>query len=119
MAVRKLSISDVRSLVGDEFRKGQTILDQGKLSHLVRTDIKLYAEAAGSRGSSYRTSITFDDQTTDGGTVTTASVTLSEGGFVAVHDGRLGNFDGESAALIVAVRRRASQRKQRRARSEP
>ncbi len=62
MAVRKLSISDVRSLVGDEFRKGQTILDQGKLSHLVRTDIKLYAEAAGSRGSSYRTSITFDDK---------------------------------------------------------
>ena len=60
MAVRKLSISDVRSLVGEEFRKGQTILDQGKLSHLVRTDIKLYAEAAGSRGSSYRTSITFD-----------------------------------------------------------
>jgi len=62
MAVQKLSSSEVHALVGSELRKGQTLLDQGKLRHLARTDRKLYAEAAGSRGSTYRTSITFDDQ---------------------------------------------------------
>ncbi|MEM9452890.1 MAG: HEAT repeat domain-containing protein [Myxococcota bacterium] len=52
----------MRSLTGSEFAKGQTILDQGKLEHLAQTEKKLYAKAAGSRGASYQTSITFDDQ---------------------------------------------------------
>ena len=63
MAVTKLSVSDVRNRVNDagEIKKGQTILDQGKLRHLARTDNKLYADAAGSGGSTYQVSITFDD----------------------------------------------------------
>ncbi|RBI63021.1 hypothetical protein DMJ13_00220 [halophilic archaeon] len=51
--------------------------------------------------SSSSASVTFDDQTTDGETVTTASVTLPEGGFVAVHDERL--LDGKALESVVGV----------------
>ncbi|WP_101294490.1 DUF7282 domain-containing protein [Halegenticoccus soli] len=45
--------------------------------------------------------VTFEDQTTDGKTVAVASVTLSEGGFVAIHDERL--LDGDALGSVVGV----------------
>jgi hypothetical protein len=53
--------------------------------------------------SSSAASVTFDDQTTGGKTVTTASVTLPEGGFVAIHDERL--LDGKALESVVGVSR--------------
>lgn len=46
--------------------------------------------------------VTFDDQRTDGTSVTVASATLSEGGFVTIHDGVLLDSKGD----VVRERRR-------------
>lgn len=46
-------------------------------------------------------SVTFEDQTTGGKTVTVAKTTLSEGGFVAIHDSRL--LDGKPLESVVGV----------------
>ncbi|MCX4246534.1 HEAT repeat domain-containing protein [Paraliomyxa miuraensis] len=63
MAVRNLSMSDLRSMIDrGELSKGQTILDQRGLMHLARTEDKLYAEAKGSGSSPYRTSIAFGER---------------------------------------------------------
>lgn len=63
MAIRELSMSDLRSVVDrGELSKGQTILDQGGLRHLARTENKIWAEAKGSRGSTYQCSVTFGDR---------------------------------------------------------
>lgn len=63
MGVRKLSMSDLRSMIDrGELHKGQTILDQRGLMHLARTEDKLFAEAKGSGSSPYRTSIAFGER---------------------------------------------------------
>lgn len=46
-------------------------------------------------------SVTFEDQTTDGSSVEVGSVTMSEGGFVAIHDSRL--LDGDAIESVVGV----------------
>lgn len=46
-------------------------------------------------------SVTFEDQSTDGSSVEVASVTTSEGGFVAIHDSRL--FDGDALGSVIGV----------------
>ncbi len=46
-------------------------------------------------------SVTFDDQTTDGSSVTVASVTMSDGGFVTIHDSSL--LDGDAIGSVVGV----------------
>jgi hypothetical protein len=46
-------------------------------------------------------SVTFEDQTTGGTTVDIASTTLSEGGFVAIHDSSL--LDGDVLESVVGV----------------
>ena len=45
--------------------------------------------------------VTFDDQTSDGTTVVVDSVTMSEGGFVTIHDSSL--FDGDALGSVVGV----------------
>lgn len=45
--------------------------------------------------------VTFDDQSSDGTTVVVDSVTMSEGGFVAIHDSTL--FDGDALGSVVGV----------------
>ncbi|WP_129113040.1 DUF7282 domain-containing protein [Halegenticoccus tardaugens] len=49
----------------------------------------------------HESTVTFDDQTTDGKTVTVAAATLPEGGFVAIHDERL--LDGDALGSVVGV----------------
>jgi hypothetical protein len=46
-------------------------------------------------------SVTFDDQDSDGTTVTVSSVNLSDGGFVVVHDGTL--LEGETVGSVVGA----------------
>jgi hypothetical protein len=46
-------------------------------------------------------SVTFDNQTTNGSTVTVDSVTMSEGGFVAIHNASL--QDGNTLGSVVGV----------------
>lgn len=55
----------------------------------------------GDGGEQPTASVTFDDQTTDGSSVTVASVTLSDGGFVTIHDSRL--QDGDALGSVVGV----------------
>jgi hypothetical protein len=45
--------------------------------------------------------VTFENQTTDGTTVVVDSVTMSEGGFVAIHDSSL--FDGNVIGSVIGV----------------
>jgi hypothetical protein len=45
--------------------------------------------------------VTFDDQSSDGTTVVVDSVTMSEGGFVAIHDSTL--FDSDALGSVVGV----------------
>ncbi|WP_442905083.1 DUF7282 domain-containing protein [Haladaptatus sp. ZSTT2] len=45
--------------------------------------------------------VTFDDQETDGSSVVVSSVTLSEGGFVTIHDATL--LDGDAAGSVVGT----------------
>ena len=46
-------------------------------------------------------SVDFDDQTTEGDTVTVDEVTVEEGGFVAIHDSSL--LDGEVVESVIGV----------------
>ncbi|MFH5800296.1 twin-arginine translocation signal domain-containing protein [Haladaptatus sp. CMAA 1911] len=46
-------------------------------------------------------SVTFDDQTTGGTSISVASATLPEGGFIAIHDGRL--LDGKALESVIGV----------------
>lgn len=46
-------------------------------------------------------SVTFDNQTTDGTTVVVKSVTISEGGFIAIHNASL--LDGNTLGSVVGV----------------
>jgi len=52
-------------------------------------------------GSDANATVTFDDQMSDGTTVTVESVTMSEGGFVAIHDERL--LDGKPLESVVGA----------------
>jgi len=53
-------------------------------------------------GSDANATVTFDDQMSDGTTVTVESATMSEGGFVAIHDERL--LDGKPLESVVGRR---------------
>ncbi len=46
-------------------------------------------------------SVTFDDQTTGGSSVSVTSATLPEGGFIAIHDSRL--LDGKALESVIGV----------------
>lgn len=46
-------------------------------------------------------SVTFDDQTTGGTSVSVASATLPKGGFIAIHDDRL--LDGKALESVIGV----------------
>lgn len=46
-------------------------------------------------------SVSFEDQTSNGLTVTVSSVTLSDGGFIAIHDERL--LEGQAVESVVGV----------------
>lgn len=52
-------------------------------------------------GEAESASVTFENQSTDGSSVTVASATLPEGGFVAIHDARL--LEGDALGSVVGV----------------
>lgn len=55
----------------------------------------------GDDGMEATATVTFDDQTTDGGAVVVAEATLSAGGFVTIHDSTL--LDGEVLGSVIGV----------------
>lgn len=55
----------------------------------------------GGGGQKRSATVTLEDQSTDGMSVKVASVTMSEGGFVAIHDSRL--LDGDALGSVVGV----------------
>lgn len=55
----------------------------------------------GGDGEAPTASVTFEDQTTDGSSVSVASVSMSEGGFVAIHDSRL--LEGDAIGSVIGV----------------
>ena len=74
---------------------GEVQMDTGTTTTTTTT------EGDGGDGEQPTASVTFDDQTTDGSSVTVASVTMSDGGFVAIHDSTL--LDGEVIGSVVGV----------------
>lgn len=73
----------------------------------MRGDVQIAAETTTTTtteddgGEQPTASVTFEDQTTDGSSVTVASVTMSDGGFVAIHDSTL--LDGDALGSVVGV----------------
>ncbi len=84
----EFDMSDVAT--GAEFtatiRKGSTVLGD---------------EVDGVVGEGASAEVTFDDQETDGSSVVVSSVTLSEGGFVTIHDATL--LDGDALGSVVGT----------------
>ncbi|WP_332898724.1 DUF7282 domain-containing protein [Haladaptatus sp. CMSO5] len=84
----EFDMSDVAT--GAEFtasiRKGGTVLGD---------------EVDGVVGEGASAEVTFDDQETDGSSVVVSSVTLSEGGFVTIHDATL--LDGDATGSVVGT----------------
>lgn len=66
--VRSVTIPQLRELVSDpsELAKGTEIADRGGLAHLARHGNKLFADAAGSGASPYKTQIAFGDDKVTG-----------------------------------------------------
>lgn len=62
--VRSLTLPELREIVSDpsELAKGSRVFDEGGLTHLSRFEHKLFADAAGSGASPYKTQIHFDDK---------------------------------------------------------